>query len=106
MSLTLDPEMRELEILRAIRDGAATYTDIFPRSSYEHVSSLRRLCASLVQSGHLETWMRLKPRVPRDFSPWARGPRAAHFRLATQGEERLAALERGHASRNVETAAS
>lgn len=106
MSLTLDPEMRELEILRAIRDGAATYTDILPRSSYEHLSSLRRLCAALVQSGHLETWMHIKSRVQRNFSPWTRGPRAAHFRLATQGEERLVELEQWHASRNVETAAS
>lgn len=106
MSLTSDPEMRELEILRAISDGAATYADIFPRSSYQNVSSLRRLCGALVQSGHLETWLHIKPRIQRNFSQWGHGARAAHFRLATQGEERLAELERGHASRSVETAAS
>ncbi len=106
MSLSSDPEMRQLEILRAIRDGACTYTEIFPLSSYEHISSLRRLCARLVRTGHLETWLRIKPQVRRNFSQWGHGPRAAHFRLRTQGEERLAKLEREHASRDVGTAAS
>lgn len=106
MSLSSDPEMRTLEILRAVRDGACTYTEIMPLSSYEHVSSVRRLCAGLVRTGHLQTWLRIKPRVQRNFSQWKHGPLAAHFRLATQGEERLAILEREYASRHVGTAAS
>jgi len=106
MSLSSDPELRQLEVLRAVHGGASTYTDIMPRSSYENISSLRRLCSDLVQAGYLEATMRIKKRNPRHFSAWGHGPRATHFRLAKQGESRLAELERGQAPSSVETAAS
>ncbi len=104
MKLSADPEMRQLEILQAIKGGACTYTEILRRSSYEHISNVRRLCNGLVRSGHLEMWKAIKPRAPRSFSRWGHGPVAAHFRLATQGEERLIELERERATRDFGTA--
>ncbi len=106
MSLSTDPEMRQLEVLRAIRDGASTYTEIFRLSKYEHISSLRRLCIKLVRAGHLEASMHIKPQVRRNFSQWGHGPKASHFRLRPRGKEQLAKLEREYASRDVGTAAS
>ena len=106
MNLPSDPDMRQLEIFRAISDGADTFAEIFKRSSYEHISSLRRLCSQLVRAGYLETSMRIKPRVQRNFSQWGHGPRATHFQISTHGEERLAELEREYASRDVGIAAS
>ena len=96
--------MRQLEILRAINEGANTYASIVPRSSYEHISNVRRICGEMVRAGYLETWKARKPQAPRNFSPWGHGPSAAHFRLSALGAEHLIELERQCVSLNVGTA--
>lgn len=106
MSLTSDPRMRQIEILRAIDSGARTYTDILPHSAYEHVGNVRRVCQHLVRSGCLETWKATKPRDRRSLTGWSHGPIADHFRITILGEERLAELAQACAPSDLNEAAS